>query len=249
MITIYFRIDCRNLVHKSLQYRQGIHRICQSQHCRVSTGIVRLSTVRILAEHRTKLLQISSTNTHVPSPYWFKVVRSAIPLSVCDRAATIIIDLLGPEGVDKVLGGSKWWTVRSTKAIDAEWIAMKADVKAVPYDQIKKPIHGKDKDPSPGEYPRGMDRLHRVMVGSGAPFDISVISTLLSLSRALLPHASYIFTEVRFVVSLFIPPHSFPGQGGFYWGSISKENPIVARDVFRVHWRCRHSQVPTRPFR
>ena len=129
--------------------------------------------MQILAEHRTKLLQIPSTNTHVPSPYWFKVVRAAIPLSVCDRAASIIVDLLGPEGVDKVLGGSKWWTVRSAKVIDAEWIAMKADVKGVPYDQIKKPIHGQDKDTPPGEYPRGMDRLHRVMVGSGAPFGIS----------------------------------------------------------------------------
>ena len=168
--------------------------------------------MRILAEHRTKLLQIFSTNTHVPSPYWFKVVRAAIPLSVCDHAASIIIDLLGPEGVDKVLGGSKWWTVRSAKMIDAEWIAMKADVKGVPYDQIKKPIHRKDKDPPPGEYPRGMDRLHRVMVGWELRLAYLVISTLLSLSRALLPHASYIFTEVRFVVSLFIPLTHSPGK-------------------------------------
>ena len=137
----------------------------------------------ILAEHLTNLPILFSTNTHIPSPYWFKVVPTTIPLSLCDRAASIITDLLGTEGVLKVLGGRKWWTLRGAEGVEAEWIAMKADVRGVPYDQIKKPIDGEDNDPSLGSCAQAMDQLQRVMVRRKL-CPVMVISLLL-LSRAL----------------------------------------------------------------
>lgn len=106
----------------------------------------------------------TSTNTHVPSPYWFKIVPLKIPTSSCDRAAEIITSLLEPEALAKVLGGRTWWTVRAMEGVDAEWIAMKADVRGVPYSEIEKPKKEAAKDPFQGRYIQGMDRLQRVMV-------------------------------------------------------------------------------------
>lgn len=54
---------------------------------------------------------------------WVNVVRALVPLSLCDLAAAHLIKACGGEEVMKqTLGGTKWWQVRSTQGVEAEWI-------------------------------------------------------------------------------------------------------------------------------
>ncbi|KAF8309400.1 alpha/beta-hydrolase [Clavulina sp. PMI_390] len=105
------------------------------------------------------------TNTHIPSPYWFKTVPVTIPLSTLTPAARIITSLLGPRETLTLLGGAKWWQVRAIDGVGAEWIAMKADVRGVPYGDIEKESEKEqERDSLHGRYVQGMDRLNRVML-------------------------------------------------------------------------------------
>lgn len=52
------------------------------------------------------------------------------------------------------------------EGVEAEWIAMRADVRGVPYSEIEKLKGDAAKDPLQGRYTQGLDRLQRVMVGS-----------------------------------------------------------------------------------
>lgn len=54
---------------------------------------------------------------------WVNVVRALIPPSLCDLAAARLIQACGGEEVMKrTLGGTKWWRVRGTQGLEAEWI-------------------------------------------------------------------------------------------------------------------------------
>lgn len=97
----------------------------------------------------------SSTNTHVPAPFWNTVVPTRIPLSSCNDAADMLITLLRrtstPSGSNfseeeadaefkRVVGGEKWWQVRGLDGLEAEWIAMNGD-----WEQISKAEKRKEK--------------------------------------------------------------------------------------------------------
>jgi hypothetical protein len=92
-----------------------------------------------LIEH---FLSYSSTNTHIPSPFWTTVIPIRIPLSSCNDAADVLIKLLRqtstPSGsryssdeaeaeFKRVVGGERWWQVRGLDGIESEWIAMNSD--------------------------------------------------------------------------------------------------------------------------
>ena len=53
------------------------------------------------------------SNTRTPSPPWTHVVRTFVPLSKCEEAASYLIKALGGEEVAKrLIGGVKWWQFR-----------------------------------------------------------------------------------------------------------------------------------------
>ncbi|KAH6914019.1 lipase/esterase [Coprinopsis sp. MPI-PUGE-AT-0042] len=68
------------------------------------------------------------SNTRTPSPPWIQVVRTIVPMSCCDQAATHMVTVLGGEDhCRKVVGGIKWWQVRGIAGVDAQWIVAKKD--------------------------------------------------------------------------------------------------------------------------
>ncbi|CAO1621755.1 unnamed protein product [Parajaminaea phylloscopi] len=69
------------------------------------------------------------TNTRIPTPPRATVVPALIPLSSCDRAAKAIIDYFGPEDLQRVVGGEKWWQVRGLNGVEAQWVSMTNDWK------------------------------------------------------------------------------------------------------------------------
>ncbi|EGG04483.1 arylacetamide deacetylase [Melampsora larici-populina 98AG31] len=68
-------------------------------------------------------------NAFVPAPWSVRVIRVSIPSSTCSDAAQYLIDALGPDELQHVIGGQLWWQRRSSKdgGVEAEWIAMKSD--------------------------------------------------------------------------------------------------------------------------
>lgn len=102
----------------------------------------------------------SSTNTHVPSPYWAAVAPVLIPLSSCNGAADILIEWFGPEELTQVVGGKKWWQVRGLDGLDAEWVTERkylAQLKNCPTHRERKLSHRE-------EMILRMDDLEPVMV-------------------------------------------------------------------------------------
>ncbi|OBZ69937.1 AB hydrolase superfamily protein C4A8.06c [Grifola frondosa] len=76
-------------------------------------------------KHTVEELQ-GFSNTRTPSPPWVHAVRLLVPVSCCDEAAALVIQVLGGEEMTKrLVGGTKWWQVRGVKGIDAEWIVAK----------------------------------------------------------------------------------------------------------------------------
>ncbi|KAJ3912491.1 hypothetical protein F5877DRAFT_53995 [Lentinula edodes] len=70
----------------------------------------------------------SFSNTRTPSPPWVHVVRVRVPMSSCDEAAKYLITALGGQELAvKLVGGVKWWQVRSLDGVDAQWITAKKD--------------------------------------------------------------------------------------------------------------------------
>lgn len=73
---------------------------------------------------RTNLM--SSTNTHVPAPFWCAVAPVKIPLSSCNKAADALIEWFGPEDLKHVVGGERWWQIRGMEWLDGEWVTENA---------------------------------------------------------------------------------------------------------------------------
>jgi len=65
----------------------------------------------------------------MPSPYWIRVVRVVIPLSTRLDANKALIDTIGEEEINNVIGGAQWWqrTAHKDNGIDGEWVSMKRD--------------------------------------------------------------------------------------------------------------------------
>ncbi len=63
----------------------------------------------------------------MPHPQWVRVDHVEIPEHDLLRAAHLLADQLGPDGIRQV-GGKEWWQWRKPKSpLKAEWIEMKAD--------------------------------------------------------------------------------------------------------------------------
>ncbi|KAF8119768.1 hypothetical protein EV363DRAFT_1492351 [Boletus edulis] len=81
----------------------------------------------VATHHPVEELQAFS-NTRTPSPPWVHVVRVTVPMSCCDEAATLLIQVLGgEEHVFLLVGGTKWWQVRGVTGIAGEWVTAKKD--------------------------------------------------------------------------------------------------------------------------
>ena len=57
------------------------------------------------------------------------MIRVVIPLSTRLDANKILIDTIGENEIDEVVGGKQWWqcTAHRENGIDGEWISMKRD--------------------------------------------------------------------------------------------------------------------------
>lgn len=124
-----------------------------------------LHLIRSFLEHSSKYtvedLQAFSSQW-VPHPQWVRVDHVEIPEDHLSKAADLLIDQLGPEGLRKV-GGSKWWQWRKPKSpLKAEWIEMKADYRerrkrGDPGNRVMLYVHG-------GAYYFGSIDMHRYQI-------------------------------------------------------------------------------------
>ncbi|KAM7224192.1 monoterpene epsilon-lactone hydrolase [Rhypophila decipiens] len=98
----------------------------------------------------------------VPHPQWVKVDVVEIPQDELSRAASLLQEQLGPEGI-RLVGGREWWQWRKPKTtLQAEWIEMKADYherkkKADPGNRVMLYVHG-------GAYFFGSVDAHRYQI-------------------------------------------------------------------------------------
>ncbi|KAK3905035.1 Alpha/Beta hydrolase protein, partial [Staphylotrichum tortipilum] len=108
-------LNRKPLAHKPtahLSYDQGLHLI--------------RSFLEHASRHTVEELQ-AFTSQWVPHPQWVKVDRVEIPEEHLARAADLLAEQLGPDGIHQV-GGKAWWQWRKPKSpLSAEWIEMKAD--------------------------------------------------------------------------------------------------------------------------
>jgi len=99
------------------------------------------------ASHHTVEELQAFTSQWVPHPQWVKVEEAEIPADDLSRAASLIQEQLGPEGV-RLVGGREWWQWRKPKTpLKAEWIEMKSDYhvrkkKAEPGNRVMLYVHG-----------------------------------------------------------------------------------------------------------
>lgn len=95
-----------------LSYDQGLHLI--------------RSFLTHASHHTVEELQ-DFTAQWVPHPRWVKVDHVEVPEKDLSRAADLLAEQLGPDGIRQV-GGKEWWQWRKPKSpLKAEWIEMKAD--------------------------------------------------------------------------------------------------------------------------
>ncbi|KAH6605664.1 hypothetical protein Trco_004817 [Trichoderma cornu-damae] len=95
-----------------LSYDEGLHLI--------------RSFLEYASHHTVEEIQ-GFTAQWVPHPQWVKLESVTIPDEHLGRAAGLIEDELGPDGIRQV-GGRKWWHWRGPKGpLEAEWIEMRAD--------------------------------------------------------------------------------------------------------------------------
>jgi len=89
------------------------------------------------------------------------VSQVLIPLKTCNEAADHLIEWFGPEELEKVVGGDRWWQVRGLDGIDAEWVAEEEDL-APDGDEFCK-RNGKNVKDTDADILR-MEKLESVMV-------------------------------------------------------------------------------------
>lgn len=95
-----------------LSYDEGLHLI--------------RSFLAFAQNHTVEDLQ-AFTAQWVPHPQWVKVESVEIPKDNVDKAALILQEQLGPDGIKRV-GGTQWWQWRKpNRHLGAEWIEMRGD--------------------------------------------------------------------------------------------------------------------------
>ncbi|KAL2197818.1 Alpha/Beta hydrolase protein [Corynascus similis CBS 632.67] len=128
-------LNRKPLAHKPtshLSYDEGLHLI--------------RSFLAHASRHTVEELQ-AFTSQWVPHPTWVRVDHVDIPEQDLVRAADLLVEQLGPEGVRQV-GGKLWWQWRAPKSpLKAEWIEMKADYQerkknADPGNRVMLYVHG-----------------------------------------------------------------------------------------------------------
>ncbi|KAK1755736.1 monoterpene epsilon-lactone hydrolase [Echria macrotheca] len=98
------------------------------------------------SNHTVEELQ-AFTSQWVPHPQWVKVDEVEIPETDLARAATLLAEQLGTDGIRRV-GGKEWWQWRKPKIpLKAEWIEMKSDYherkkKIDPGNRVMMYVHG-----------------------------------------------------------------------------------------------------------
>ncbi|KAJ3982298.1 hypothetical protein F5890DRAFT_1416004 [Lentinula detonsa] len=120
----------------------------------------------------------SFSNTRTPSPPWVHVVRVRVPMSSCDEAAQHLITALGGQEVAvKLVGGVKWWQVRSLDGVDAQWITAKKDwQEAKRRHQDKEKTQNEEKpEPSSDQtesatYDQDMDMMRCILYAHGGGY-------------------------------------------------------------------------------
>ena len=95
-----------------LSYDEGLHLIRSFLH--------------FASQHTVEELQ-AFTSQWVPHPQWVKVDTVTLDQAHLDKAAQLLYQQLGEDGIQQV-GGREWWRWRKPKSpMSAEWIEMKAD--------------------------------------------------------------------------------------------------------------------------
>ncbi|KAH8897051.1 alpha/beta-hydrolase [Thozetella sp. PMI_491] len=96
-------------------------------HLSYDEGLNLIRSFLVFASHHTVEDLQAFTAQWVPHPQWIRVEEVDVPSSDLDRAAGLLEQQLGPDGIKEV-GGSNWWQWRKAKSpLKAEWIEMKAD--------------------------------------------------------------------------------------------------------------------------
>ncbi|KLU92144.1 lipase/esterase [Magnaporthiopsis poae ATCC 64411] len=96
-------------------------------HLPYHEGLHLIRSFLLYASHHTVEELQAFTAQWVPHPQWVKVEEVKVPEDQIVRAASLLEEQLGPEGIRKV-GGSKWWQWRKPDTpLRAEWIEMRAD--------------------------------------------------------------------------------------------------------------------------
>ncbi|KAL8418656.1 hypothetical protein RB594_002033 [Gaeumannomyces avenae] len=96
-------------------------------HLPYHEGLHLIRSFLLYASHHTVEELQAFTSQWVPHPQWVKVQDIKVPEDHITRAASLLEEQLGPEGIRKV-GGSKWWQWRKPDTpLRAEWIEMRSD--------------------------------------------------------------------------------------------------------------------------
>ena len=74
------------------------------------------------SQHTVEELQ-SLGSTFIPPPFWVHNVEAQIPITICNDAAQLLIKAFGGKDcMREAVGGTRWWQVRPTPNLPAEWI-------------------------------------------------------------------------------------------------------------------------------
>ncbi|KAL8392468.1 hypothetical protein RB595_002599 [Gaeumannomyces hyphopodioides] len=96
-------------------------------HLPYHEGLHLIRSFLLYASHHTVEELQAFTSQWVPHPQWVKVQEIKVPEDHIVRAASLLEEQLGPEGIRKV-GGSKWWQWRKPDSpLRAEWVEMRSD--------------------------------------------------------------------------------------------------------------------------
>ena len=170
------------------------------------------------------------SNIRTPSPPWVHVVRTLVPLSKCEEAASYLIKALGGEGVAKrLIGGVKWWQVRGVNgsailspiwsiflntfySVDAQWITAKTD-----WEDSKRRHKTQREEGSTSFSPTGHEK--------GGAENEGVYDKDMDATRCILylhGGENFLFVRVMFEVEL-----KSNVIGGYYFGSVDQERSVV----------------------
>ncbi|KAK3316153.1 Alpha/Beta hydrolase protein [Apodospora peruviana] len=128
-------LNKRRLQHQptaQISYDEGLHLI--------------RSFLEYASRHTVEELQ-AFTSQLVPHPPWVKVDEVEIPQNELSRAAALLQEQLGPDGI-RAVGGREWWQWRKPDSpLKAEWVEMKSDYqerkkKADPGNRVMLYVHG-----------------------------------------------------------------------------------------------------------